>query len=402
LRFASVPELGTTGQLRVFDVSAPENPVVMIDFAASAITRIIGGQTFNQPRPVYVDGTDVVLPLSSQALGYGKQYYVTLDAGAIRPAGGAFSITDDTAWRFATWASAPSGDELSVALDGSGQFCSWQGALDAVPAGNTARVSIDIASGTYHGLVYFSGKKAITLRGADRKKTIFSGTNNNNLNMGSRVRALVGADDADGLVIEDLTIQNLTPQGGSQAEALRLQGCDECVVRRVDMLSLQDTLLWSGRIYAEDCFVAGNVDFIWGDGAVYFNRCEVKTVGRSGFNVQARNGSGKYGYVFVDSKLTSDAGITGNTLARIDVSEYPDSQVAYIDCILGSHIAKSGWTISGGSAPASLRFAEYQSRDPSGALLDVSARVAGKQLTAEQAAQMRDPKTVLGGWQPPK
>ena len=104
-------------------------------------------------------------------------------------------------------------------------------------------------------------------------------------------------------MIENLTIQNLTPQGGTQAEALRLQSCDKCVVRKADIVSLQDTLLWSGVIYAEDCYIAGNVDWIWGTGTVYFNRCEIKNLGRSGYIVQSRNGAGQYGYVFVDSKL---------------------------------------------------------------------------------------------------
>jgi hypothetical protein len=401
LSFAVRPILGESGKLQVFDSTAPAEPVVTVDFAMAMVSKSVGGQSYNLPRQIYVDGNDVVLPLDSNALGYGKQFYVTVDEGAIQP-GGAFSIRDARAWQFSTHAAAPSGSQLSVALDGSGQFCSWQGALDAVPAGNTAPVMIDVKNGSYHGIVYFSGKHNITLRGESREQTLFSGINNNNLNAGTKVRALVGADGASGFVIEDLGIHNLTPQGGSQAEALRLQDCDQCVIRRVDILSLQDTLLWSGKIYAEDCYIAGNVDFVWGEGAVYFNRCEIKTVGRSGYNVQSRNGAGAYGYVFVDSKITSDPGITDNTLARIDVSEYPDSHVAYVDCTLGSHIAQAGWTISGGPAPASLRFWEYQSRNEAGGLVDVSGRVAGKQISADQAARMRDPKVVLGGWQPPQ
>jgi len=401
LTFASAPKLGSSGKLRVFDVAATATPVVTVDFAQSMVTKTIGGQSFNLQRQVYVDGNDVVVPLDSGALAYGKQYYVTLESGAVQASGGAFSITDSKAWRFSTWGSAPQGSKLSVALDGSGQFCSWQGALDAVPAKNTAPVSIDIGNGNYHGIVYFSGKQAITLRGKDRKLTRFSGLNNNNLNPSTRARALFGADNANGLVLENLSITNLTPQGGSQAEALRLQNCDQCVVRGADIVSLQDTLLWSGRIYAEDCYVAGNVDFIWGTGVAYFNRCEIKNLGRSGYILQSRNDTG-YGYVFVDSKLTADAGITGTTLARIDVSEYPNSHVAFIDCTMGSHIARAGWTVTGGSAPGSLRFWEYQSKNESGGALDVSGRVAGKQISAEEAARMRDPKVVLGGWQPPR
>ena len=75
--------------------------------------------------------------------------------------------------------------------------------------------------------------------------------NNENQNGGTAKRALVNIENGVDVTIEDLTIHNLTPQGGSQAEALRLSHCDRCVVRRADILSLQDTLLWDGRIYAE-------------------------------------------------------------------------------------------------------------------------------------------------------
>ena len=402
LRFTAAPKLGNSGKLRVFEVASPNAAVVTVDFAAMQVSRVFGGQTYNQARPIFIEGSDVVVPLLSQALGYGKQYYVTVDAGAIQPASGSFSITDAKAWRFTTLASAPTGSNFSVALDGSGQFCSWQGALDAVPVKNTAAVTIDIRNGVYHGLVNVNGKQNITLRGQDRKQAILSGVNNETLNGGTRARSVFGADGASGLVMESLTIRNLTAQGGSQAEAVRLQGCEKCVARKSDFISLQDTLLWSGTIYAEDCFISGNVDWIWGDGAVYFNRCEIKNVGRSGVIVQARNGAGKNGYVFVDSKITADAGITNSALARIDVSVYPNSHVAFIGCTLGSHISKAGWTVTGGSAPTSLRFWEYQSKNEAGSLIDVSGRVGGKQISAEQAAQMRDPKVVLGGWQPPQ
>jgi len=142
-----------------------------------------------------------------------------------------------------------------------------------------------------------------------------------------------------------------------QAEALRMQSCDKCVVRNADVISLQDTLLWSGRIYAENCTIAGNVDFIWGTGAAYFKSCEIKTLGRAGWNVQARNGASTYGYVFVDSNLTADPGVTGVTgqgLARIDDGVYPASHVAYIHCTMGKHIAP-GCAIRPWCSPAGSR-----------------------------------------------
>ncbi|MEO8214186.1 MAG: pectinesterase family protein, partial [Myxococcales bacterium] len=166
--------------------------------------------------------------------------------------------------------------------------------------------------------------------------------------------------------------------------------------------SLQDTLLWSGRLYAKNCLIEGNVDYIWGTGAVYFDGCEIRTIGRTGVIVQSRNTASGYGYVFVDSKITSDAGLTGIALARIDDSVYPASHVAYINCQLSSGIVPSGWTITGGGSTSMLRFWEYQSIGANGQPVNVGSRTAGsKQISASQAAMMRDPTVILAGWQPP-
>jgi hypothetical protein len=399
IRFTAPPSLGSAGKVLVHAESGAV--VATVDLAATTVSDTIGGTAFTLERPVFVDGNDAVVYLKQKALTYGQSYYVTVDAGAIRPpGGGTFAITDAATWRFATATAAPKDPSaLTVALDGAGPFCSVQGAADAIPSGKAATITLN--AGTYHEVVHVRGKNDLTVHGADRRKTVISGTNNDNLNPSTAARSLVGFDNLSGLIIENLTIHNLTPQGGSQAEALRLQGCDKCVVRNADIVSLQDTLLWSGRVYAQNCYVEGNVDYVWGAGAVYFDRCEFRTVGRTGVIVQARNAAGAYGYVFVDSKLTADAAATNNALARIDVSAYPGSQVAYIGCQM-SNVSRSGWTITGGAATSTLRFWEYQSTDPSGNALDTSGRVSGSsRISIDQAAMLRDPTVVLGGWQPP-
>jgi len=406
LRFAGAPSLGSAGKIQVF--SSAGTAVATVDLARATVTDTIGGTTFVLLRPVYVDGNDVVVYLKTRALGYGQTYYVTVDSGAIRrPDGGAFSIASSggsSAWRFSTAKAAPADlSSLRVALDGSGPFCTVQGATDALPSNNTAPARITIAAGTYHEIMHVSKKSNITLHGESRDKTILLGTNNDDQQAGNDPgtanRALLGFDGTNGLVIENLTIHNLTPQDGSQAEALRMQSCDKCIVRDANILSLQDTLLWSGRVYATNCLIAGNVDYIWGTGVAYFDKCELRTVGRTGVIVQSRNGTGAYGYVFVDSQLTVDAASKNNILARIDASVYPGSHVAYINCKM-TGVAAAGWTITGGAAPSTLRFWEYQSTDGAGNRLDVGGRTGGTQISASQAAMMRDPATVLGGWQP--
>jgi hypothetical protein len=403
ITFPGAPTLGTAGRVQVFNAAG--TVVASVDLAAATVTDTIGGTAYTLLRPVYVDGNDAVIYLKTKALAYGQTYYVTVDSGAIRPpGGGTLAITASTTWRFTTAAAAPSNlSALTVALDGSGPFCTVQGALDALPANNTAASLITINTGSYHEIIHMSAKTNVTLHGQDRKQTIILGTNNNTqqgATAGTVTRSLVGFDGANGLVIENLTIHNLTPQNGSQAEALRLQRCDKCIVRNADILSLQDTLLWDGRIYADNCYIAGNVDYVWGGGVAYFNNCEIRTVGRSGVIVQARNAAGAYGFVFVDSRITADAAATSNMLARIDASVYPGSHVAYINCQM-TNIAAVGWTVTGAAPTSALRFWEFQSTDAAGNALNTAGRLAGlTPITASQAAMMRTPTVVLAGWQP--
>lgn len=399
LRFDGPPSLGTSGTVRVYDAASPGAPVATIDLALSQVTDTIGGQQFTLPRPAYVDQNEAIFLLPSAGLDYGHTYYVTIDDGVVTdPNGDDVVVTDPNAWRFTVASAAPTDvSELQVALDGSGQFCGVQAALERASTDTT----IHIEPGAYYGVLYVTGKSGLTLVGQDRDTTRILGVNNNNLNPSTRGRALFGTEDLSELTIESVTIENLTPQDGSQAEALVLLSCDQCIVRDSTIRSLQDTLLWSGRIYAEDGLIEGNVDYIWGTGAVYFNRMEIRTVGRKGYNVQARNPANGYGYVFVDSVLSAEAGITGDVLARIDVSAYPASHVAYVDCEMGPHISAAGWTITGGGSTSQLRFWEYKSTDPNGNLLDTSGRAAGShQMTDQEAAQMRDAGVVLGGWDP--
>jgi hypothetical protein len=68
---------------------------------------------------------------------------------------------------------------------------------------------------------------------------------------------------------------------------------------------------------------------------------------------------------------------------------------------MGSFISPAGWTITDGTPTSSLRFWEYESVDTSGNPIDVSQRIAGStQISATEAASMRDPTVVLAGWNP--
>ena len=307
-----------------------------------------------------------------------------------------------------------------------------QGAIDSVPAGNTTPVTINVAPGTYREIVEIPTKHALTIHGENRDTSVISYPNNASLqippgattSMGTKWRAMFGVDGSNDIVIENITLWNPSPQlsTNGQSETLRVEGGFRTIVRNATIKGLQDTLLMSGQIYVANSIIEGDVDFIWGNGVVYFDHTEIKVVSRKGYNVQARNAVGAIGYVFVGCNLTSDPNITGHVLARTDKNNLsPASMVAYVDCTMGPHIDPLGWLIDGyarpaadagapdGGAPtagpvwnlANLRFWEYHSVDPSGAAVDVSRRIPeSKQLSDAEAAQLRDPAIVFGTWNP--
>ncbi len=292
------------------------------------------------------------------------------------------------------------GKDLVVATDGSGDFKTVQAAIDAVPAHSEARTTILIKKGTYEELLVVPAeKKNLTLRGEDRKHTVIAATNNAKLN--PRRREMVSMD-ADGFRLENLTLHNTTPKGGSQAETIRVRA-DRVVFEHCDFVSFQDTLRLDGRVYVHECYIEGDVDFIWGGGTVFFDRCEIFAV-HDGYLVQSRNRADKPGYVFVHCKIDTAPELKRFVLARIDPKVYPASHVAFIDCALGAFVTPAGWVFDGPGAGApkdSIRFEEFHSTDLAGKLLDVSTRLAGsRQLTAAEADAERDAVHVFGGWDP--
>jgi hypothetical protein len=299
-------------------------------------------------------------------------------------------------------ASLPKPDFV-VAADGSGNFKTVQAAIDAAPSNSEKRTAILIKRGTYAELLVIPAeKKNLTLRGEDRKQTVIAATNNAKLN--PRRREMVSMD-GDGFRLENLTLHNTTPKGGSQAETIRVRA-DRVVFEHCNFVSFQDTLRLDGRVYVHECYIEGDVDFIWGGGTVYFDRCDIFAV-HDGYLVQSRNRANKLGYVFVGCKITVAPEVTRFVFARIDPKVYPFSHVALIDCAIGGPLSPAGWIFDGPGAASpkdKIRFEEFQSTDLAGKPLDVSSRIAGsRQLTAAEAAQERDLAFVLGGadhWNP--
>jgi len=401
ITFDEAPALGTHGTISIY--SADGGLADSIDLSQSvrgAQPRTLGGATFTN-YTVIISGKEATVYPHLGVLQYGREYGIEISPEVF---GG---VTNGAAWKFRTKAAGPAADaaKLTVAADGSGDFCTVQGAVDWAPAGNIAPRRIFIRNGVYEEIVYVTNKAHLTFAGEDRKKTVIEYANNEEFNDRGQRRNLrrqtIGID-ADDFALRNLTVRNTTRKGGSQAEALRIDG-RRCVAEGVDFYSFQDTLKLSGEVFVNNCYIEGDVDFIWGYGTCFFTNCEIKCVSPRGYVTQVRNDQDHFGDVFVDCRLTKAPGAADAVLSRIEAGRFPHSQVAWINCRMDDHIGAQGWQITPGTnAAGTPRFWEYHSTDLTGTnLVDVSRRLPlSKQLTAEEAAQMRDAHHVFGDWTP--
>jgi len=207
-------------------------------------------------------------------------------------------------------------------------------------------------------------KPHITLRSAnkDASKTIVVNNRSAGTDGGTLHSATVNVT-GDDFLAENITFQNdfnaTHPQlpKGSQALALLVTG-DRAVFRNVRLLGNQDTLFTGSkqcsgegtertctpaRQYFSDCYIEGNVDFIFGDGKTAFENCEIRSNAHSEGFITAQGKSyptEDSGYVFHRCRLTADPGVSNVYLGR---PWRPYATVVYLDTEMGSHIVPAGW-----------------------------------------------------------
>lgn len=100
-----------------------------------------------------------------------------------------------------------------------------------------------------------------------------------------------------------------------------------------------------GRHLYKDCYIAGNVDFIFGSATAYFEGCELFMKARkgeiSGYVTAPSTYEGQaYGYVFHGCRFTGDCPAGSAYLGR----PWRDhARCVIIDSEIGPHIRKEGW-----------------------------------------------------------
>ncbi|KOX12552.1 pectin esterase [Nocardiopsis sp. NRRL B-16309] len=312
-------------------------------------------------------------------------------------------------------------DVITVETDGSGDFSSVQEAVDAAPAGATVR----IGPGVYRGPVVVAASD-LTLVGAtgDPRDVVITDDRASGLpkpgggtwGTSGSASVVISGDDVHSrdLTFENSFLREEHPEVTStQAVAVRTTG-DRLVFDNVRFLGHQDTLYanspnteTTSRQYYRNCYVEGDVDFVFGRGTAVFHGCEIRSLDRGS---DSDNGyvtapstppEQEFGFLFTESCFTSDAPPESVYLGRpwvpsSDLDARPQALIR--DSWMGRHFKEQGWIeMSSGHDWRQFQLREFANKGPGA--LNTPDR---PQMSAEEAAGHTAEAYLAGsdGWNP--
>ena len=292
-------------------------------------------------------------------------------------------------------------------VNGIPTYKTVQAAVNSVDKANTKRVVILVKEGDYNEHLVVSSPY-ISLIGEDSEKT----------RIYYDVKELAGGDmdkrcavriesTAHNFTAENLTFENTYnylgdgTKSNESADALS-SDADNASYINVRILGYQDTLCANkGTQYYYKCYIAGNVDFIYGgEPRALFNDCKLvfryNANKNSGYVCAPRTSAdAAYGLTFYKCQVLSEDGCSGNKyyLAR---PWGADAYITWIDCYMGkilrANAANPYADMSGNSAKAA-RFYEYGSYGPGYAI-----NANRPQISKKKADEMI--KINYLGWDP--
>lgn len=309
---------------------------------------------------------------------------------------------------------------FQVSADGSRDFRSVQSAIDAAPTSGGALILV--TPGIYREILTID-KPSIQLRGTngDASKTVIVDDRSAGANGGTLHSATVNVT-ADNFFAENLTFENdfnrTHPQlpAGSQALALLVTG-DRAIFHDVRLLGNQDTVYAGSRNcspdgvgciparqYFSDCYIAGNVDFIFGDGKAVFSNCEIHSTQHNGgfVTAQAKHYADEdSGFVFDHCNLTADKDVSGKVyLGR---PWRPFASVAFLNTRMDDQIDAAGWREWHPGETHSLNTAFYAEYNSTGPGAHPGERDPHTKLLTREEASKFEPALYLRGadqWNP--
>ena len=225
---------------------------------------------------------------------------------------------------------------ITVAADGTGNFITVQAAVDSITSGPE---TIFIKEGIYKERVDIRLDN-ITLIGESKDNTIITYDNYANMIMEDGLKRgtfrtstfLVNANNFNAYNITFINSSGFGTKVG-QAIAVYAEG-DRITFKNCKMLGHQDTLFTGplpkkekepggfrgptehadripGHQLYEDCYIEGEIDFIFGSAIAYFKNCELYAINRDKdinayYTAPSTYEEQKYGYVFESCKFTGN------------------------------------------------------------------------------------------------
>ena len=332
-----------------------------------------------------------------ERLDYNTEYTFSIPAGALTDGSGntfaGLSIRFRTAQR-----SEPNKSlfDAVVAKDGSGDYLSVIDAIAAAPTNRTLPWLIYIKNGKYTGHHDIPASKPfIHLIGQLRDSVIISDNRlSGNDGKGSPVyNVLQGATmvvNARDCYFENITFENshgYEKLAGPQALALYAV-TNHFTTSNCNLRSYQDTYLTAynvatDRQYHKNTIIEGAVDYIYGGGDVFFDRCILRNNRvDGGFIVAPSHAAGTlWGYVFSNCAIEeSKVSNASNFFGRPWVNS---PKTVFLNTILKTGIKAEGWHYKMGAIPAV--FADYNTMDKNGNPVDLSFRIKNYEYDVRDA-----------------
>ncbi|KAL1934123.1 hypothetical protein VTP01DRAFT_6305 [Rhizomucor pusillus] len=305
--------------------------------------------------------------------------------------------------------------KVKVSQHGDGHYKTIKEAIKSLP-NNSETWEIEIDAGVYNEQLIVDRPGPVILRGKTHGKATTYADNLVTIAWNEST-ATPGASDEDtsALIVnnEGFKAYNINFNqtwglsfNGSQAVAVTVNS-DKVVFDQCLFTGYQDTLFVGnrtsvGRQYFKDCYIAGAVDFIFGNASSYFDHCTIASNGPSHVTAQKRQWIDDSeailsAMIFNECRIVRDWNTNGVDLTRQCDLGRPwrdHAKVVYMNSFIDDHVKAEGWgswysTTHGDYS--NVFYAEYNNTGPGSWEENAASRTLNytRLLNASEAKQFK-------------
>lgn len=324
---------------------------------------------------------------------------------------------------------------VTATVGEGGEFASLGSALTALKGKKATAYTIKLAPGTYREKVVIDLPN-VTLVGRDAASTviIWDDAEGTPLRPGDEVagqttykmecatvkvtREATGFQAVNVTFVNDFPTEERRADGSMkavQAFAATIEA-DRASFYGCRFLGRQDTLYANaGTQYYRDCYIEGDVDFIFGQGTAVFENSEIHSLMRAvkadgeahsvGYVTAPSTLASERGYLFYHCHLTSDIesphyALLGRPWHPSSETREVNSAAAFVECQIDTPMQAKGWNSMknkfGVFQPEDNRLFEYNNTGKG------AVRGGNRRQLTDAEAQGYTPAVYLGDWRPAK